>query len=74
MPEKIIAPISVYTNKEYGIEALVYFHDEGFSVILRDIDANAGLDTIRIFPTVDDAGRYARMLVYSNGGFDSMEN
>ncbi len=60
--------ISTYENKEYGIESqvsAVWGHENmiGYSVTLRDIDADMVLDTVRIFSNESDANDYARHLV-----------
>ena len=61
-------PISVYKNKEYGIEAHVYAvwgkeNMEGYGVKLKDTDANKFLDITKIFPNEKDANDYAKYLV-----------
>jgi hypothetical protein len=61
-------PISVFKNKEYGIEAHVYAvwgreNMEGYGVKLKDTDANKFLDITKIFPNEKDANDYAKYLV-----------
>jgi len=61
-------PISVFKNKEYGIESHVYAvwgkeNMEGYGVKLKDTDANKFLDITKIFPNEKDANDYAKHLV-----------
>jgi hypothetical protein len=61
-------PISVFKNKEYGIESHVYAvwgkeNMEGYGVKLKDMDANKFLDITKIFPNEKDANDYAKYLV-----------
>lgn len=61
-------PIKVYTNKEYGIEAHVGVrwgkeNMEGYTVRLKDTDANKFIDITKIFPNEKDAHDYAKHLV-----------
>lgn len=66
--EAIRKPISVYVNKEYGIESHVFAvwgkeNMEGYGVKLKDTDANKFIEITKIFPNEKDANDYAKLLV-----------
>jgi hypothetical protein len=56
-------PIHTATSTFYGIEACVHVHVRGYSVVLRDTDADEFLPTVRIFPTLGPAVDYADLAV-----------
>lgn len=60
METTIVAKIA---NAEYGIEAVVAKIAKGFSVALRDADADEYVGIARIYPTEDAAMAYAAKIV-----------
>ena len=62
------APLAAYRNEKDGTEARIVRHDSGgYSVTLRDTDADAAMPVARIFPDMERADAYARSLVAAPG-------
>jgi len=48
----VIEIIANFKNVEYGIESFVTIHEKGFSVSLKDTDANEYICANKIFPEI----------------------
>ena len=55
--------IKTFTNEADGMSAIVNKMSKGFSVVVRDNDSGEYLDTIRIYPNVEDALKKAQEIL-----------
>lgn len=56
--------IKTFTNAEYGIAATIAsFHKGGFSVAIKDTNADEYFPVAKIFDTMDKATEYAEKAV-----------
>ena len=55
--------IKRFTNEEDGIEAVVAEIDKGYSVALRDIDADTYVGLCIIYPTAKEAIEKAKTII-----------
>lgn len=55
--------IKIYKNKKDGIESHVAKVEKGYSVSLKDTDADEFLGTSKIFPKEKDAHKYAKEII-----------
>jgi hypothetical protein len=55
--------LKILENKEYGIQAHVALIETGYSVSLKDVDANEFASIVKIFKSEQAATEYAATLV-----------
>lgn len=55
--------LHTFTNNEDGVAAEVARVEGGFSVVLRDLDADSVVPSARVFPREDAAVAYAKGLI-----------
>jgi hypothetical protein len=50
------------TDSDTNMQVNVYNHAKGFSVVLKDMDANEYVPVVKIYPTIEGAIAYAETL------------